>query len=165
MILAVLAVFFARNYAKSQHGKIAIAVRDHADASELIGVNIFHEKLKGLIISAFFCGVGGGMMAHYYTYIVPNIFGGTMSTNLLTAVVLGGVCSITGPALATTVLTATPEVLRFMANWRLPMYGLVLILTMRIRPEGLMGYKELSLKPFKRLYRKLRGSGKEGREV
>ena len=54
MILAVLAVFFARNYAKSQHGKIAIAVRDHADASELIGVNIFHEKLKGLIISAFF---------------------------------------------------------------------------------------------------------------
>ncbi|WP_320955892.1 branched-chain amino acid ABC transporter permease, partial [Enterocloster asparagiformis] len=73
MILAVLAVFFARNYAKSQHGKIAIAVRDHADASELIGVNIFHEKLKGLIISAFFCGVGGGMMAHYYTYIVPNI--------------------------------------------------------------------------------------------
>ena len=104
-------------------------------------------------------------MAHYYPYIVPNIFGGTMSTNLLTAVVLGGVCSITGPALATTVLTATPEVLRFMANWRLPMYGLVLILTMRIRPEGLMGYKELSLKPFKRLYRKLRGSGKEGREV
>ena len=165
MILAVLAVFFARNYAKSQHGKIAIAVRDHADASELIGVNIFHEKLKGLIISAFFCGVGGGMMAHYYTYIVPNIFGGTMSTNMLTAVVLGGVCSITGPAMATTVLTATPEVLRFMANWRLPMYGLVLILTMRIRPEGLMGYKELSLKPFKRLYRKLRGSGKEGREV
>lgn len=165
MILAVLAVFFARNYAESQHGKIAIAVRDHADASELIGVNIFHEKLKGLIISAFFYGVGGGMMAHYYTYIVPNIFGGTMSTNLLTAVVLGGVCSITGPALATTVLTATPEVLRFMANWRLPMYGLVLILTMRIRPEGLMGYKELSLKPFKRLYRKLRGSGKEGREV
>ena len=81
------------------------------------------------------------MDAHYYTYIVPNIFGGTMSTNLLTAVVLGGVCSITGPALATTVLTATPEVLRFMANWRLPMYGLVLILTMRIRPEGLMAIR------------------------
>lgn len=162
IILAVLAVFFARNYVKSQHGKIAIAVRDHADASELIGVNIFHEKLKALAISAFFCGVGGGMMAHYYTYIVPNIFGGTMSTNLLTAVVLGGVCSITGPALATSVLTATPEVLRFLANWRLPMYGLVLILVMRLRPEGLMGYKELSLKPVIRLYKKLRNRKKEG---
>lgn len=155
IVIALIAVIFARNYAKSQHGKIAIAVRDHADASELIGVNIFHEKLKALIISAFFCGVAGGMMAHYYTYIVPNIFGNTMSTNLLTAVVLGGVCSITGPALATSVLTATPEVLRFLANWRLPIYGLVLILTMRLRPEGLMGYKELSLKPIINLVKKI----------
>ncbi len=155
IVIALIAVYFARNFAKSQHGKLAIAVRDHADASELIGVNIFHEKLKALIISAFFCGVGGGMMAHYYTYIVPNIFGGTMSTNLLTAVVLGGVCSITGPALATSVLTATPEVLRFLSNWRLPMYGLVLILVMRLRPEGLMGYKEISLKPVIRLVKRL----------
>lgn len=161
IILAAIAVYFARNYTKSQHGKLAIAVRDHADASELIGVNIFHEKLKALVISAFFCGVGGGMMAHYYTYIVPNIFGGTMSTNLLTAVVLGGVCSVTGPVLATSVLTATPEVLRFMSNWRLPMYGLVLILTMRIRPEGLMGYKELSLKPVIRLANRIRKTGRE----
>lgn len=84
-----------------------------------------------------------------------------MSTNLLTAVVLGGVSSITGPALATSVLTATPEVLRFMSNWRLPMYGLVLILTMRIRPEGLMGYKELSLKPIIRLVKKLKNGGKQ----
>lgn len=162
IILAAIAVYFARNYTKSQHGRLAIAVRDHADASELIGVNIFHEKLKALVISAFFCGVGGGMMAHYYTYIVPNIFGGTMSTNLLTAVVLGGVCSVTGPVLATSVLTATPEVLRFMSNWRLPMYGLVLILTMRIRPEGLMGYKELSLKPVIRLANRIRKTGREG---
>lgn len=161
VVLALIAVYFARNFAKSQHGKIAIAEKDHADASELIGVNIFHEKLKALVISAFFCGVGGGMMAHYYTYIVPNIFGGTMSTNLLTAVVLGGVSSITGPALATSVLTATPEVLRFMSNWRLPMYGLVLILTMRIRPEGVMGYKELSLKPIIRLVKKLKNGGKQ----
>ena len=105
------------------------------------------------------------MMAHYYTYIVPNIFGGTMSTNLLTAVVLGGVCSITGPALATTVLTATPEVLRFMSNWRLPMYGLVLILTMRIRPEGLMGYKELSLKPLVRFMKRITGNRHKQKEV
>ncbi|MCI8950109.1 MAG: branched-chain amino acid ABC transporter permease [Lachnospiraceae bacterium] len=165
IVIAAIAVYFARNYAKSQHGKLAIAVRDHADASELIGVNIFHEKLKALAISAFFCGVGGGMMAHYYTYIVPNIFGGTMSTNLLTAVVLGGVCSVTGPVLATSVLTATPEVLRFMSNWRLPMYGLVLILTMRIRPEGLMGYRELSVRPLIRRLRKKAGKHSRDKEV
>lgn len=144
ILLAVIAIFLTRNYAKSQHGRIALAIRDHADASELLGVNIFKEKLKALVISAFFCGVGGGMMAHYYVYIVPNIFGGTMSNNLLTSVVLGGVSSITGPAVATSALTAMPEIFRFFDNWRLTIYGLVLIVIMRLRPEGLFAYKELS---------------------
>ena len=113
------------------------------------------------MISAFFCGVGGGMMAHYYIYIVPNIFGGTMSNNLLTSVVLGGVSSITGPAIATTILTAMPEAFRFLANWRLTIYGLVLITIMRLRPEGLFAYKEI-FTPFVKLFtlirRKLCGS-------
>ena len=119
VVIAVIAIILTRNYAKSQHGRIALAIRDHADASELLGVNIFREKLKALVISAFFCGVGGGMMAHYYVYIVPNIFGNTMSNNLLTSVVLGGVSSITGPAIATSMLTAMPEAFRFLDNWRL----------------------------------------------
>ena len=156
IVIAIISIFFIYNYTRSQHGKIALAIRDHADASELIGVNIFREKLKVLMISAFFCGVGGGMMAHYYTYMVPNTFGAVMSTNLLTAVVLGGISSVTGPVLASIVLTATPELLRFMSNWRLAIYGFVLIVMMRIRPEGLLGHKELSLRPLLNLYHKLR---------
>ena len=72
--LALAAIILTINYARSQHGRIALAIRDHQDASELIGVNVFHEKIKSLMYSAFFCGVGGGMMAHYYTYMVPNVF-------------------------------------------------------------------------------------------
>lgn len=154
LIFAALSIFLVFHYTRSQHGRIALAIRDHADASELIGVNIFREKLKTLMISAFFCGFGGGMMAHYYTYIVPNTFGSVMSTNLLTAVVLGGVSSVTGPVLAASVLTAAPEVLRFLANWRLAIYGLVLIVMMRVRPEGLMGHRELSLKPLVSIFQK-----------
>lgn len=163
IVIAIIAVILTSNYVRSQHGKLAMAVRDHEDASELLGVNVFHEKLKALMISAFFCGVGGGMMAHYYVYIVPNIFGSTMSNNLLTAVVLGGVGSITGPALATGMLTGLPEAFRFLENWRLTIYGLVLIVIMRLRPEGLMAYKEIYT-PFARLYHKLRGTHpKEGK--
>ena len=162
IVIAVLAIFLTRNYAKSQHGRIALAIRDHADASELLGVNIFREKLKALVISAFFCGVGGGMMAHYYVYIVPNIFGGTMSNNLLTSVVLGGVSSITGPSIATAVLTAMPEAFRFLANWRLTIYGLVLIAIMRLRPEGLFAYKEI-FTPFVKLFGLIRRRIREKR--
>ena len=160
ILIAVVVIFLTRNYAKSQHGRIALAIRDHADASELLGVNIFKEKLKALAISAFFCGVGGGMMAHYYMYIVPNIFGSTMSNNLLTSVVLGGISSISGPATATSLLTAMPELFRFFDNWRLTFYGLVLIIIMRLRPEGLFAYKEYST-IFINLFRKIkRGAAK-----
>ena len=131
------------NYSKSQHGKILTAIRYHADATELNGVNIYKEKIKALMISAFFCGIGGGLMAHYYTYFVPNTFGTIMSTNLLTAVVLGGISSVSGPALGALVLTFAPELLRVATNWRLAMYGFVLILMMRLRPEGFLGNKEL----------------------
>lgn len=155
IVIAVIAIILTRNYARSQHGKIALAIRDYADASELLGVNIFREKLKALVISAFFCGVGGGMMAHYYVYIVPNIFGSTMSNNLLTSVVLGGVASITGPATATGMLTAMPEAFRFLENWRLSIYGLTLLVIMRIRPEGLFAYKEITT-PFVNLARWIR---------
>lgn len=159
ILLACIAIFLARNFAKSQHGRIALAIRDHADASELLGVNVFREKLKALMVSAFFCGVGGGMMAHYYVYIVPNIFGGTMSNNLLTSVVLGGISSISGPVVATSMLTAMPEAFRFLSNWRLTIYGLVLIVIMRLRPEGLFAYKELST-PFVNLFRRMKKRSK-----
>jgi len=155
VVIAVIAIILTRNYAKSQHAKIALSVRDYPDAAELLGVNIFREKLKSLVISAVFCGVGGGMMAHYYVYIVPNIFGGTMSNNLLTSVVLGGVASITGPATATALLTAMPEAFRFLENWRLTIYGLTLIIIMRLRPEGLFAYREITA-PVALLFRKLR---------
>ena len=102
-------------------------------------------------------GVGGGMMAHYYTYMVPNVFNATVSNNLLTSVVLGGVSSVTGPSLGTAILTFTPEVLRFLSNWRLAIYGLVLVIIMRVRPEGLLGYKEV-YQPVVRLMK--RGIGK-----
>lgn len=158
--LALASIILTINYARSQHGKIALAIRDHQDASELIGVNIFHEKLKSLIYSAFFCGVGGGMMAHYYTYMVPNVFNATVSNNLLTSVVLGGVSSVTGPALGTTILTFTPEVLRFLSNWRLAIYGLVLVIIMRVRPEGLMGYREI-YQPVVRLFKRITGGSQK----
>lgn len=143
LIVAAISVYMCYNYSKSQHGKILTAIRYHADATELNGVNIYKEKIKALMISAFFCGIGGGLMAHYYTYFVPNTFGTIMSTNLLTAVVLGGISSVSGPALGALVLTFAPELLRAATNWRLAMYGFVLILMMRLRPEGFLGNKEL----------------------
>ena len=112
----------------------------------MMGVSIVRTKLLSLAISAFYCGVSGGMLGFWLQYIAPATFSDTRSNDFLATLVTGGTNSITGPFLAAVLLTTMLEYLRFLVNWRLVVYGLLYILIMRFRPEGIMGYKEFSLK-------------------
>lgn len=152
--LASLAVvtWLARNYVVSSYGWRAVAVREDAIAAEMIGVNLFKTKMTSLACSAAFCGMAGSLMAHYLMFIQPAMFTGVQSTQLITAVVAGGIGSITGPIIAASVFVIFPEFLRMANMWRLVLYGLLLILIMIFRPSGLMGYRELSLTPVVRLW-------------
>lgn len=155
VVMALFTIFFTYNYVHSQHGRLALSIREQEVAAELIGVNVTKEKLKSLFISAFLCGVSGGMTALYYTYMTPNTFSMEVSNNMLAAVVFGGMGSISGPVIACAVLTALPEMLRAVSRWRLVIYGLLMVVVMLFRPEGLLGNRELSLYPFvKRLKEK-----------
>lgn len=148
IIIVVIVVYFTWQYVHSQHGKLALSIREQEIGAELIGVNVTKEKIKSLMISAFLCGISGGMTAFYYTYMTPNTFSAELSNNLLVAVVFGGMGSVSGPIIAGAILTALPELLRAVARWRLVIYGLLMIVVMLFRPEGLFGNKELSLYPF-----------------
>lgn len=148
LIIAIVVICMVRLFTRSQHGKILMSIKEEEQAAELIGVNVTNQKIKALMISAFFCGVSGAMLAFYYTFITPNTFSTTVSNDILAAVVLGGMGSVTGPIIASAVLTALPEVLRFVAKWRLVIYGLLIVLVMLFRSEGLFGHKELSFYPY-----------------
>ena len=112
----------------------------------MIGINIFKVKMTALLISAFYAGVSGGLFAFYTTYISPGTFNDVKSTDLTAAVVMGGINSISGPILAGFCLILLPEILRSLIEWRLVIYGLVFVMIMIFKPEGLFGYKEISLK-------------------
>lgn len=144
---ALAAIFITRNYVRSQHGKLALSIREQEVAAELIGVNITKEKMKSLMLSAFFGGCAGGLFSMYYTYITPNTFSTTMSNDLLAGVVFGGMGGVSGPVLASILLTALPEVLRVVARWRLVIYGLAMVVIMLFKPDGLLGNKEITLYP------------------
>jgi len=145
--LAVTAavLWIARNFVFSRYGRAAISVREDFVAAEMMGKNIFHVKLRSLIFSAVCGGLAGGLFAHYMGFIQPSMFGSTLSTQMLACVVAGGMGSITGPVIATVLLTAIPEILRVAAIWRLVAYGLLLVLLMIFRPQGIFGYKEIPL--------------------
>lgn len=165
LLFAAVVIFFTYQYVHSQHGRLALSIREQEVAAELIGVNVTKEKMKSLMISAFLCGVSGGMTAFYYTYMTPNTFSAEVSNNMLSAVVFGGMGSISGPVIASAILTAIPEVLRAVARWRLVIYGLLMVVVMLFRPEGLLGNRELSLYPLNQKIQRKKGWRQKGGTV
>jgi len=142
VIFDILAVLFLVNIIKSRQGRNMIAIREEELASQMVGINVFKYKLNSLMISAFYAGIGGGLLATYLGFLQPKMFALTRSTELTIIVIFGGLGSISGSVLGSLVLVSLPEFLRTFANWRLVIYGIAVVFIMIARPEGLMGGKE-----------------------
>lgn len=156
ILITALMVFCMRNFIKSDYGKNCMALQQQEAAAEMVGVNLLKTKLLSLMISAFYGGIAGGLFVFYSTFISPMSFAESKSNDLLAAVVLGGMCSLSGPIMAAAILVILPELLRFLEVWRLVFYGLSFILIMLFRPDGLFGYKEISFRWVGKLYKKMK---------
>lgn len=139
VILAVLGLVFMRNLERSRFGLALRSIREDEIASEMMGINIARYKVFAFAIGSAFAGLGGALYAHQITFISPNDFGFMKSIELLCMLVLGGMGSLVGVVAGTLALTAIPEVLRFVSEYRLVTYGVVLIFMMVFRPQGLFG--------------------------
>ena len=144
IIAVILALFFAHMFVTSQYGKNCIAISQDEVAAQMMGVNLLRTKLIALFISAFYAGVAGGLMGFYMAYLSPSFFTITRSSDLLAAVVFGGIQSLIGPTITAFVLVAVPELLRVFSEWRLIVYGLLFVIIMLFRPQGLLGYVEMN---------------------
>jgi branched-chain amino acid transport system permease protein len=161
LAFTILSVWFMRNFLKSHYGKNCIAIQQQETAAEMVGINVLKTKLIALMISAFYAGVAGGLFSFFATYLAPTNFSEAKSDDLLAAVVLGGINTLSGPLLAAAILVVLPEFLRFLAIWRLVFYGAAFVVIMQFKPEGLMGYREISFKWVGRLYGKVRGKARD----
>ncbi|MDR1979228.1 MAG: branched-chain amino acid ABC transporter permease [Synergistaceae bacterium] len=139
-----LSLLATRNFLKSRFGTLFVAIREDPIAAEMAGIDLFKMRLLSLVVSATLCGASGALLAHRLAFIQPVMFTLTQSTQLLASVIAGGIGSVSGPVIVAFVFTALPEMLRSLNMWRLPAYGLLLVLIMIYRPQGLLGYRELS---------------------
>ena len=121
------------------------AVREDETAAEAMGIATTRVKVEAFAVASFFAGVAGALFAHSEGYVHTNSFTFVRSFEIMAFVVLGGLGSLTGAALAAAVLTAAPELLRGFGEWRMVLYSLLIIGTMLVRPQGLLGSRELSL--------------------
>jgi branched-chain amino acid transport system permease protein len=129
---------------RSSKGRALLAVRENEVAAEAMGVNTSRAKVTAFVMAAFFAGIGGALFTHELgNTLNPRELGFQKSFDVVIMVVLGGMGSITGVVAAATILTILPELFRGFAEYRMPVYALALIVVMIVRPQGLMGIREL----------------------
>lgn len=131
-ILLLITVFVSLNLIHSRTGRAVMSIRDNRIAAESVGINVTKYKLIVFSVSAFFAGIAGVLYAHNLSSLTATTknFGYNMSITILVFVVLGGIGSTRGSIIAAIILTALPEVLRGMDNYRMLIYSIVLILMM-----------------------------------
>ena len=144
LLVAILAVVVSAFIQNSRFGRALKAIRDDEIAAESMGINVARYKVQSFAVSAFMAGVGGCLYAHFLGYINPSDFGFLKSVDMLSMIVLGGLGSIPGAVFGASILTAAPEFLRFMSQYRMLVYGALLVFLMVFRPNGLLGGVDLA---------------------
>lgn len=142
-ILALLTIFISHRLLNSRLGRGLIAVRDDEVAAEAMGINPTFLKILAFVLGAAIAGLVGGIFASFIHYVNPDNFTYMESVVILTMVVLGGVGSIPGVIVGATVLTILPEALRGISTYRYAIYGILLVLMMIVRPQGIISMASL----------------------
>ncbi|MDX2132105.1 MAG: branched-chain amino acid ABC transporter permease [Planctomycetota bacterium] len=126
----------------SSSGRAFLSIREDEIASQAMGVDVTRYKVRAFVIASFFAGVAGAMYAMDIGAMNPLDGGFQRSFDIIIMVVLGGMGSVSGAVLAAVVLSILPEALRGLAQYRLIIYALLLVLMMIVRPQGLFGLRE-----------------------
>lgn len=158
-VVMATVMFFLLN---GKYGRAFKASRDDYIAASLLGFNTAHYRVLSLAISAFYCGISGALLAGFLSFIQPIMFDMLKSTELTAVVVFGGLGSLSGTLIGTTIITLVTELFRPISQYRMLIYGAVIVLIMIFRPEGIMGQHELHPRLILNLFRKGKSQSAEG---
>jgi len=150
--LAVPAVLFTKNLFRTKVGRAFIAIRDRDVAASVMGVSLYRYKLLAFVISSFYAGVAGGLMAHHSRILFPDAFTLLVAIDYLAMVIIGGMGSILGSIFGAVFMTLLPEILKLtatsltgiypqafgaIASARDIVFGLAVIFFLTFEPQGL----------------------------
>lgn len=142
IVVAVIAFFIRQQ--QSRIGRAYASIKMDERAAEAMGVNITYYKILAFGQGAMIAGFAGALYAHVTAYISPSDFAYHRAVEILIFAVFGGSEVIWGPIFGSIFLTAMPEVLRFISDYRFMVYGALLIVMMAYRPQGLIDVKVIN---------------------
>jgi branched-chain amino acid transport system permease protein len=139
-LLALIAIAALQARLLDSHlGRTLRALREDEIAAQSYGVDSDRYKALAFAFGGFAAGVAGAITAHLYSYLNSQTFDSQLSLLALTMVILGGMGNVLGAIVGAVVLVGLPELFRVAAEYRILIYGVVLLLLVRFRPQGLLG--------------------------
>lgn len=139
LVLMLITAVIIYRIIHSRIGIAIIAIREDDLAASTMGIHVFLYKVMVFIISAMIAGVAGAFYAHYINYIDPSSFTSAASMDMLVMAIFGGLGSIPGTILGASILTIIPETMRGLSQYRNLMYGVLIVVLMMIKPDGILG--------------------------
>jgi branched-chain amino acid transport system permease protein len=130
---------------RSHLQRILDAVREDERVAASLGVNTVYLKVAAFAAGAALAAVAGGLFAHYMVFIRPEHFNILVSIYIVLYVVFGGTNNMWGPVLGATALTVLPELIRGLQAWRPLVFGLVIVVLLLVRSEGLLSFRSLTI--------------------
>ena len=173
-IFTIITVVVIHNIVRSDTGRALVSIREDELAAEAMGVNTTRYKVTSFVIGSAFAGIAGALFAHYNRFLHTNDFQFIRSFEIIIMIVIGGMGSMTGAILGAIIVTLLPELLRRLpdlqigdttfefADLRLVIFALILILTMILRPQGILGTREFGLSWLRRPQKAPAGTAAEG---
>jgi len=127
---------------RSWFGTVLWSIREGDLLASSVGVDVPGAKLLAFIVSAFFAGAAGSVYAGYFGYISPLVFTFEYSVNILVFIVVGGFATMAGPIAGAVALTIVPELFRVTGKYQMMAFGLILVFSMLLMPQGIVGVWE-----------------------
>ena len=159
--LILFTLFVVLNLINSKEGRAIKAVRDNRIAAESVGINVTTFRMKAFVVSAFLAGMAGALYGLNYSSLDSAKFNFNTSINILVFVVLGGMGNILGSVISATVLYILPEAMRGLADYRMIIYAVVLILVMLFTwSPKVKEYTSVAADKVKRIFRKEKEAAK-----
>ena len=137
LVASGVAALVAWRLENSRLGRAWMALRDDEDVAQALGINLIRCKLLAYGLGAAFAGLAGSIFATMLSSVYPSSFQLLISANVLALIIVGGMGSLPGVVIGAIALIGLPELLREFGEYRYLFYGAVLIVIMRLRPEGL----------------------------
>jgi len=145
--LCAATALFSVYLQKSWMGKVFEAIAEDEDTTRILGIDAPRYKLAAFAIGTALAGLAGALYAHHIKFIGPDSFGFVESITVLSMVVVGGIGSVTGVAIAAALLSVLPSWFQFIGDYKLLVYGGLLFLMMRFSPTGMAGFAMRFLTP------------------